>query len=342
MGFIKGQYIPSAEELIDNAFQKARTTASKIDERNVEKLVVSKEKERVKITAEELTGKLKTIVNHFPNINELNPLYKALLKNSINIIELKKALGHITSSSQTIDNIKAKTLMNMAHSNRLQISKNRNEFYGRVVSVVKRCKGSLNIIKNALKEIANIPKIKDLPTILLVGLPNTGKSTFLKTITDANVEIQNYSFTTKRLQVGKLKVKFLDFQILDSPGLLDRPVEKQNTIEKQTTIALKTVASSIIFILDANQDVNAQKNILKKYKPLLKNLPAIIIINKIDLLDEIELEEFNAEIKQIIKKQKIYLTCLLDSDTKLIDEIKNDIYNLNKNWYVKKGQERIK
>jgi nucleolar GTP-binding protein len=342
MGFIKGQYIPNVEELIDNAFQKARSNASKIEDRNTEKLVINKEKERVKIAAEELTSKLKVIVNNFPNISELNPLYKALLKNSLDVVALRKALGHLSSSSRTIDEIKAKTLMNMAHNNRLQISKARNEFYGRIVSVVKRCKGSLNIIKNALKEIANIPKIKDLPTILLVGLPNTGKSTFLKAITEANVDIQNYSFTTKRLQVGKLKVKFLDFQILDSPGLLDRPEEKQNNIEKQTTIALKTIANSLIFILDANQDVNAQKNILKKYKPLLKNLPAIVIINKIDLLDEIELEEFNAEIKQIIKKQKIYLTCLLDSDTKLIDEIKNDIYNLNKNWYVKKGQERIK
>lgn len=342
MGFIKGQYIPSTEELIDNAFQKARANASKIDERNVDKLVVSKEKERVKIAAEELTNKLKTIVNNFPNISELNPLYKALLKNSIDIVALKKALGHLSSSSRTIDDIKIKTFVNMAHNNRLQISKARNEFYGRIVSVIKRCKGSLNIIKNALKEIANIPKIKDLPTILLVGLPNTGKSTFLKTITEANVEIQNYSFTTKRLQVGKLKFKFLDFQILDSPGLLDRPEEKQNNIEKQTTIALKTIANSLIFILDANQDVKSQKNILKKYKPLLKDLPALIIINKIDLISKTELEEFEKEIKTIIKKQKIYLTSLLDSDNALIEEIKKDIYNLNKNWYIKKGKERIK
>ena len=342
MGFIKGQYIPNVEELIDNAFQKARSNASKIEDRNTEKLVINKEKERVKIAAEELTSKLKTIVNNFPNIGELNPLYKALLKNSLDVVALRKALGHISSSSRTIDEIKAKTLMNMAHNNRLQISKARNEFYGRIVSVVKRCKGSLNIIKNALKEIANIPKIKDLPTILLVGLPNTGKSTFLKAITEANVDIQNYSFTTKRLQVGKLKVKFLDFQILDSPGLLDRPEEKQNNIEKQTTIALKTIANSLIFILDANQDVKAQKNILKKYKPLLKNLPAMIIINKIDLISKEELTEFETEIKTIIKKQKIYLTSLLDSDSKLIEEIKKDIYNLNKEWYIKKGKERIK
>ena len=111
MGFIKGQYIPNVEELIDNAFQKARSNASKIEDRNTEKLVINKEKERVKIAAEELTSKLKTIVNNFPNIGELNPLYKALLKNSLDVVALRKALGHISSSSRTIDEIKAKTLI---------------------------------------------------------------------------------------------------------------------------------------------------------------------------------------------------------------------------------------
>lgn len=340
MGFIKGQYIPTANELINTAFQKARTEADRITDKDLASKIINKEKLRVKVSAEELTSKLKTIINQFPDLSELNPLYRALLKNTIDIIKLKKALGHLNASSRTIDELKNNTLIKMSRSRRETISKNRNEFYGRIVSVVKRCDSSLNVIKNAMKEFSQIPKIRDLPTILLIGLPNTGKSTFLQKITNANVEIKNYPFTTKRLQVGKISDKYLEFQILDSPGLLDRTEEKQNKIEKQTTIALRTIANSIIFIFDAKQSIKNQLNILKRYKKEIKEKPYFVILNKIDLVDEKELNDIRDELKTL--KSKIYEKALKDISEEEIKLFKNEIYKMNKSWFIQKGNEKIK
>jgi nucleolar GTP-binding protein len=343
MGFKQGFYIPKVEELIDNAFQKARTEAEKVIENDLARKVIEKEKLRVRIAAEDITSTLKNIANRFPNISELNPLYKALLTNSLHIVKLKKALSHLNSSARTIEELKTKYLMQMTRMHRSEIGKIRNEFYGRLVSVTKRCKASLESVKEGMKAIAAIPKIRNLPTVLLIGTPNTGKSTFLSSVTNANVEIKNYPFTTKRIQVGKITEKYIDFQILDSPGLLDRTEEKQNPIEKQTTIALKTIADSLIFIIDVHEDLQSQLNVLKRYKTIIAKKPYFIVLNKIDLIEKSELVEAELNLKNILpKKTTIFKTSLNNLDEKTLKEMKQEIYSQNKDWYVKKGKEKIK
>lgn len=343
MGFKKGFYIPKVDDLIDTAFKKARTEAEQVKKKDLASKVIEKEKLRVRISAEYITSSLRRIYTQFPKISELNIFYKTLLSNSIKTLRVRKALSHLNSSTRTIDDLKTRYLALMSKSRQQTAGKLRNEFYGRLVSVVKRCKPSFEIIKDAMKVIATIPRLKNLPTILLIGIPNTGKSTFLREVTNANVEIKEYPFTTKRLQIGKINERFIDFQILDSPGILDRPEEKQNVIEKQTTIALKTIADSLIFIIDINQDIENQKSIFKRYKVLMKNKPYFIILNKIDLIDKNNLKEIEISIKNILPKKikifKLSLTNLKESELK---EIKDEIYNMNKDWYTKKAKEKIK
>ena len=45
--------------------------------------------------------------------------------------------------------------------------------------------------------------------------------------------MQPYAFTTKSLFVGHMDHKYLRWQVIDTPGLLDRPLEERNTIEMQ-------------------------------------------------------------------------------------------------------------
>ncbi len=44
---------------------------------------------------------------------------------------------------------------------------------------------------------------------------------------------QPYAFTTKSLYVGHMDYKYLRWQVIDTPGILDRPLEERNTIEMQ-------------------------------------------------------------------------------------------------------------
>ena len=52
-------------------------------------------------------------------------------------------------------------------------------------------------------------------------------------VTRADVDVQPYAFTTKSLFVGHMDHKYLRWQVIDTPGLLDRRLEERNTIEMQ-------------------------------------------------------------------------------------------------------------
>ena len=52
------------------------------------------------------------------------------------------------------------------------------------------------------------------------------------------MEVQPYAFTTKSLYVGHTDYKYLRWQIIDTPGILDHPLEDRNTIEMQAITAL--------------------------------------------------------------------------------------------------------
>ena len=66
--------------------------------------------------------------------------------------------------------------------------------------------------------------------------PNVGKSSFVNKITRANVEVQPYAFTTKSLYVGHTDYQYLRWQVIDTPGILDQPLEDRNTIEMQVPL----------------------------------------------------------------------------------------------------------
>ncbi len=57
-------------------------------------------------------------------------------------------------------------------------------------------------------------------------------------VTRADVEVQPYAFTTKSLFVGHMDYRYLRWQVIDTPGILDRPLEERNTIEMQVCGAL--------------------------------------------------------------------------------------------------------
>ena len=67
----------------------------------------------------------------------------------------------------------------------------------------------------------------------VIGYPNVGKSSFINKVSRADVEVQPYAFTTKSLFIGHTDYKYLRWQVIDTPGILDHPLEDRNTIEMQ-------------------------------------------------------------------------------------------------------------
>lgn len=106
-------------------------------------------------------------------------------------------------------------------------------------------------------------------------------------VTKANVDVQHYPFTTKSLFVGHCDHNFLRWQIIDSPGILDRPLEARNTIEMQAITALAHLHACLLFFMDLSPlcayPIEQQCRLFASLSPLFASKPVIIVLNKVDL-----------------------------------------------------------
>jgi nucleolar GTP-binding protein len=91
-----------------------------------------------------------------------------------------------------------------------------------------------------------------------------------------------------------------EIQMVDTPGLLDRPLYERNDIELQAILALNYLANLVLFIIDASEfcgyTIDEQINLFKEIKELFK-VPAVVAINKIDLVDEEKVKEVENKLK---------------------------------------------
>jgi nucleolar GTP-binding protein len=110
---------------------------------------------------------------------------------------------------------------------------------GRMCTVLRKQGPTLAYLEEVRKHMARLPSIDpSTRTLLVCGYPNVGKSSFMNRVTRADVEVQPYAFTTKSLFVGHMDYKYQRWQVIDTPGVLDHPLEERNTIEMQSITAL--------------------------------------------------------------------------------------------------------
>jgi nucleolar GTP-binding protein len=155
-----------------------------------------------------------------------------------------------------------------------------------------------------------------------------GKSSFLKSVTRADVDVQPYAFTTKSLFVGHFDYKYLRFQAIDTPGILDHPLEEMNTIEMQSITAIAHLRSAILYFMDLSEQcgytVSAQMQLFQSIKPLFANKLVFIVINKIDVMRPEDLDpETQAQLQALLKPgdvEMLQLSCATDEG---VQEVKN-------------------
>lgn len=288
--FKKLPIVLTADELLDKAFRRAKKI--QIVDRNAlfkkKKTIIA----RTDSFSTTIITALEEYVKKFPSINNLSSFYQDIIDIKIDIDKLKKSLGAVDWARKTCQMIYSKQSKALTKSKNIDfLVQKQQEIQGRISSVVKQINKELVNLAKAQNIMRAFPDIHDIPTVVIAGYPNVGKSSILKCISKAKPEIAQYPFTTKEVFVGhierKEKYEVKRFQLIDTPGLLDRPLSKRNEIEKQAIAALKNLADIIVYVLDPSEtsgySLDDQLHLLSQIKKMFKDSSFIIVENKTDL-----------------------------------------------------------
>ncbi|KAH7865241.1 hypothetical protein Vadar_004086 [Vaccinium darrowii] len=221
---------------------------------------------KVKYTQQNFHEKLSTIIEDFPRVDNIHPFYADLLRVLYNKDHYKLALGQINTARNIIGKIAKDCVKLVKYGVSLyQCKALKVAALGRMCTVIKRVGPSLAYLEQIRQHMARLPSIDpNTRTLLICGYPNVGKSSFVNKITRADVDVQPYAFTTKSLFVGHTDYRHLRYQVVDTPGILDRPFEDRNIIEMCSITALAHLRAAVLFFLDISSSCGYIRQICMK------------------------------------------------------------------------------
>ena len=202
----------------------------------------------------------------------------------------KLALGQLHAAKHLIDNVAKEYLKLLKFGDSLYRCKQlKRAALGRMATIMRRQKESLAYLEQVRQHLARLPSIDAHGrTLLLCGYPNVGKSSFMNKLTRAEVDVQPYAFTTKSLFVGHMDYAYLRWQVIDTPGILDQPLEARNTIEMQSITALAHLRAAVLYFVDVSgqcgYSVAQQTALFTSLRPLFQDKPIFVVANKADVL----------------------------------------------------------
>ena len=170
-------------------------------------------------------------------------------------------------------------------------------------------------------------QLKTIADIGIIGLPNAGKSSLLASMTSANPKIANYKFTTINPNLGVASYDDKEITLADIPGLIEGA-------HKGTGLGIKFLkhierCKTLLHLIDITENdlfvsYNQVRKELSKYGKDLAKKKEIVVLNKIDLVEE---EEKVEKIKKLKSKLKKNIFVMSTMDKKSVSDIKSKLVN---------------
>ena len=265
-------------------------------------------------TERSIEEKIESIVKAFPKLDDIHPFYADLINILYDKDHYKMALGYLNTAKTTCEKISGDYVKLLKYGDSLYRCKQlKVAALGRMMTILKKLNSSLNYLEEVRKHLGRLPSIDPTSrTLLLSGFPNVGKSSFMNKITYADSEVQPYHFTTQSLYVGHTYYKNIKWQVIDTPGILDRSLEERNIIEMQAITALAHLDACVLYFVDVSEQcgysIAQQIHLFTSIKPLFKNKPLVIIANKTDIKPYTELDDKDkALLESAAKEHNTYL-----------------------------------
>ena len=307
--------IPKVSDLIDSILSKTQSKTPTVTHPGYKITRIRKfYMRKVRFTEDSITEKLESITKNFPKLDDIHPFYADMINILYDKDHYKLALGTVNTAKNICQKIASDYVKLLKYGDSLYRCKQlKVAALGRMMTTLKKLGASFNYLEEVRKHLSRFPSIDPTErTLILAGFPNVGKSSFMNKITYADSEVQAYHFTTQSLFVGHTYYKNIRWQVIDTPGILDRALEQRNIIEMQTITALAHLDACILYFVDVSENcgysIAQQVSLFDSIRPLFKNKPLVIIANKTDLRKYTDLPEKDKKlIEEVAKEHQTYL-----------------------------------
>lgn len=282
-------HVPNSKSLIDIALNKTQRKTPTVIRTSQIPQIRAFYTRKIRFAAQQFSDRLTTITTQFPRVEDVHPFYGDLMNVLYDRDHYKMALGHANTIRGVVDRVSAEYTKLVKFSDSLYRAKMlKRAALGRMATAVKGLSKSLEYLEEVRQHLSRLPVIDPTGlTLLVCGYPNVGKSSFVNSISRAQVDVQPYAFTTKNLYVGHFDHSYSIWQVIDTPGILDHPIEERNTIEMVTVTALAHIQSAVLFFIDLSPNsaytISEQVALFESLQPLFCNF--LVVISKSDLLN---------------------------------------------------------
>lgn len=277
--------VPTSEELIDKAFSRAARAGRA-------KHGTEAQQSMLRTASNILADNLSNVVSSWPDFDALDPFYYEVADSMVGVDRLRQNLGRVSWASKQIREIESEYHSRVQQTDTAAARKYRKQGFARFASVTREIADELADLGDARNELSDLPDIRpDVPTIVVAGYPNVGKSSFVNAVTNARRAVDTYPFTTTEVHVGHVDHAYHRYQVVDTPGLLDRPASERNDTENQAVSALTHLADCILFLVDPSETcgypLEAQLSLRDEVASMF-SVPMVTVANKQDLVEDSE------------------------------------------------------
>jgi nucleolar GTP-binding protein len=276
-----------SQEIIDKAFSRA----SKVEEpyHPHKEVRIRKEiQDRISSIEGSTVFYLRKMVKKFPSNDTLHPFYRNLLDLMFDLDQYKISLSKLDRTASKIEEFSTQKIRQLKYIPVIaEMNKIMREYYGRVASLIGDLDSDLSFLGRCRDFMKQVPEIEQNdPTFIIAGMPNVGKSSLLSRITTATPRIAPYPFTTQSIYIGYMERNGRRIQVIDTPGILDRPMSDRNAMELNAVLALRHIDSIIVFLFDHSlesiYDSESQERLFKEIEATM-NKKMIRVQSKLDL-----------------------------------------------------------
>jgi len=247
-------------------------------------------------------------LNSFPKLDRLHPFYLTSLEITAGSLDkVKRCLAQVRRKVNVASRLLENYVEQIKRSPEARANILMRTGFGRAASVLRDGRECITWLAEVTRELSKAKSVDpDLPTIIIAGPPNVGKSTLVSKISSAKPRIASFPFTTKEVHVGHMNCG-VKIQVLDTPGILDRPDSERNVIERKAVNAIRNLRGIVIFMFDVSNsslyDAGEQLSIYREVTGMGR--PVVTVFNKVD---DVNQELFDALAQKLNQERVLKLS----------------------------------